>query len=239
MLPVTDDADWRQRTLDYMNLYRAIADLPPVTTDPARDAMAQACALMMHAEGSLSHSPGPNWPCYSQEGAQGAGNSNIAGTAAVQAVPLYMVDPGNPTTLGHRRWILSNSIGPTGLGSTDGFSCMWTLGGNGNAGKEWMAWPPPGDFPSGAIKPSWQSIDDTGWSFQSDSINLGNATVTITSDGQDLPVNVSVLLPNYGSAHAISIIPQGWTTQAGKSYHVVVSAGGQDIEYDVHVRDDC
>ena len=46
-----------------------------------------------------------------------------------------MVDSGNATTIGHRRWILSNSLGPIGIGGTDRASCMWTLSGTGRAGK--------------------------------------------------------------------------------------------------------
>jgi len=102
---------------------------------------------MMDANDALSHGPPPDWACYTDLGAEGAGNSNIAGNAAVAAVAVYMLDPGNATTLGHRRWLLSNSLGPTGIGSTDTFSCLWTVGGTGAAGREWMAWPPPGPFP--------------------------------------------------------------------------------------------
>ncbi|HET6584548.1 MAG TPA: CAP domain-containing protein, partial [Nannocystaceae bacterium] len=125
-------ASARENALRVTNLYRWLADLPPIETDPARDQLAQACALMMDANDQLSHDPPGSWTCYSDDGADAAGSSNIASTAAVYAVDLYMVDPGNPTTLGHRRWILSNSIGPTGIGSTSDYSCMWTLGGSGD-----------------------------------------------------------------------------------------------------------
>lgn len=233
------DAAWRARSLTQINLYRWLADLPPVETAPDRDAKAQACALVMQANGQLSHSPPSNWNCWTAEGAEGAGNSNIAGTAAVVAVDLYMVDNGNASTMGHRRWILSNSLGPTGIGSTNGYSCMWTLGGSGNAGKQWMAWPPPGVFPVEAVNPLWfgGGIDETGWTIQSDELALDGAQVTITADGQTLPVTVTNLAGGYGSASAISMIPMGWTTTAGTSYHVEVTGAGAPISYDVHVVD--
>ena len=65
------------------------------------------------------------------------------------SVAGYMIDSGNETTFGHRRIILSNRLGPIGLGSTGqgGASCMQNIGGTGNAGKTWVAWPPPGPFP--------------------------------------------------------------------------------------------
>ncbi len=228
-------ANGRERALRMVNLYRWLAGLPPVSTDPQRDARAQACALMMHANGSLSHNPPPSWTCYTEDGAMAAGSSNISPTPGVAAIDLYMVDPGNDTTLGHRRWILSNTLGPTGLGSTDQFSCMWTVGGTNDAGSPWTAWPPPGEFPVEAVAPSWTSIDETGWSVQSDTIDLDGAQVEVTADAQSLPVVVTPLLGGYGSASAISIVPQGWVTQAGTTYHVHVTGISQPIEYVVEV----
>ncbi len=227
----------RANALKLINLYRFLVDLPPVTTDPALDAKAQECALMMTANGTLNHYPPASWNCYTADGAQAAGSSNLAGTAGVAAVDLYMVDPGNATTLGHRRWILSNSFGPTGLGSTNSYSCMWAFG-SGNATKAWTAYPGPGVFPRQAVNPTWSSIDSTGWSLQSNSISLNNAQVTITMNGATpRPVTVTTLLANYGSTSAISMIPQGWTTQAGNTYHVEVTNISTPISYTVQVVD--
>ena len=230
-------APGRTNALKLVNLYRFLVDLPPVTTDPTLDAKAQKCALMMTANGTLSHSPPSNWTCYTADGANAAGSSNLASTPGVQAVDLYMVDPGNPTTMGHRRWILSNSFGPTGLGTTNSYSCMWAFG-SGNAGKAWTAYPGPGVFPSGAVAPSWSSIDQTGWTLQSYSINLSGAQVTITMDGAtNRPVTITHLGANYGSSYAISMVPQGWSTQAGHTYHVSVTGVNPTIAYDVEVVD--
>jgi hypothetical protein len=149
-----------------------------------------------------------------------------------------MVDPGNATTIGHRRWILSNSLGPTGIGGTSGYSCMWTLGGSGDAGAPWTAWPSPGVFPFEAIQPSgasWTSTDETGWTVQSDSINLGSATVTITAGSDDMPVNVSSLAGGYGSTHAIKITPDGWTSEPGVTYSVEITGISSPISYDVQM----
>jgi len=191
---------------------------------------------MMHANGDLQHYPPSSWSCYSDDGYDGASHSNISSTPAVEAVDLYMVDPGNDTTLGHRRWILSNSLGPTGIGSTSSYSCMWTLGGSGSAGAAWTAWPPPGPFPAEAVDPIWwSSLDDTGWSLQSDSIDLSGAQVSVTVGGEDRPVAVTQLSSGYGSAHAVSMVPQGWTTEVGTTYHVEVTGIASPIEYDVQV----
>jgi uncharacterized protein YkwD len=225
----------RDNALRVANLYRWLADLPPITTDDTRNAKAQACALMMTANDQLSHTPPADWTCYSGDGAESAGSSNIASTPAVFAVDLYMVDPGNPTTLGHRRWLLSNTIGPTGIGSTDTYSCMWTLGGSGAANADWIAWPPPGPFPYAASQLPWTSMDETGWSIQSDTRDFSAATVEITANGQARPVTITVLGAGYGSNSAISMIPQGWTMTIGESYHVRIDGAGATIEYDVDI----
>ena len=138
-------------------------------------------------------------------------------------VDLYMVDPGNDTTIGHRRWLLSNYLGPIGLGSTSVNSCLMVIGGNGNAGKAWLAWPPPGPVPYQALHVptiGWSDVDKTGWTVQSDTIDLGAATVSVTVDGVDRPVATNVLGQNYGSSYAIRCVPQCWTVEPGKTYEV-------------------
>src|SRR5207244_3712063 len=129
------------------NLYRFIADLPAVETSPTRNAGAQQCALMMHAAGMLDHMPGASWPCRTADGATAAGNSNLSLGPAVAAIDQYMVDPGNATTLGHRRWLLAATLGPIGIGGTSSASCHWVTGGTMTASKRFVAWPPSGVVP--------------------------------------------------------------------------------------------
>jgi hypothetical protein len=222
-----------ETVLTQVNLMRFLADLPAVDDDAAKSAGAQECALMMKANGQLNHFPPPEWACYSDSGASTAGQSNIASAAGVYAIDMYMGDWGNPTTIGHRRWILSNSLGPIGIGSTDSTSCLWVLYGSGNAGAAWTAWPAPGPFPLEAA----QLVDSTGWSIQSDGINLGSATVTVTDGSTEKPVTVVQLAGGYGSSYAISVIPSGWTAQAGHTYHVEVGNVAQAIAYDVDIVD--
>jgi uncharacterized protein YkwD len=232
-------ADARENALRLYNLYRWLADLPPVETSAERDEMAQACALMMEANGMLSHEPPMSWDCWTDTGAQGASTSNISSGSSVSSVDGYMLDPGNPTTIGHRRWILSNSLGPIGIGSTgDGSSCMQNLGGMGQAGKEWMAWPPPGVLPYGAYSfGNWGSLSDTGWTLQSDELDLSQVSVSVSSGGSPLPVTVTELLGGYGSRDAIRFNPDGWEPEAGQTYSVEVSGAGSEIAYDVHLVD--
>jgi hypothetical protein len=231
-------APGRANALRLLNLYRWLAALPPVDHDLARDGKAQECALMMHANGQLSHSPPMSWECWSAGGAEAAGSSNIASTPGVVGIDLYLVDPGNDTTLGHRRWLLSNSLGPVGLGSTSMTSCLWVIGGQGDAGAAWTAWPPPGIVPIEAIhvpQVPWAHVDETGWSLQSDAIDVNQAQITISEGGADRPVTVTPLQSGFGSQYAVSIRPQGWVSEAGKTYTVQVDGVPQPFGYEVQI----
>ena len=234
------DPNARAAALRSLNVYRWLSDLPTITTDPQKDMEAQACALLQRANNSLSHNPPSTWTCYMDVGAKAAGRCNISSGPAVSSVDGYMVDPGNETTIGHRRWILSNSIGPTGLGGTDRHSCMMTTG-NMRVGKPWQAWPAPGIIPIQAMqmgRGNWvQSIDMTGWTVQSDTIDLASATVTVTSDGMMMPVTVTQLQPGYGSRYAFRFNPMGWKTTAGKTYTIEVGGTPMPIKYDVQFVD--
>jgi uncharacterized protein YkwD len=232
-------ADGRENALRMVNLVRWLADLPAVTTNDNSNQQAQACALMMTANGMLNHKPPMNWKCYSTTGADGAGSSNISSAPGVASVLSYMVDAGNDTTHGHRRWILSNGLGPIGLGSAgqDGSSCMRVFGGQGNANKKWMAWPPPGAFPMQAYRDKYdRKLDQTGWSIQSDA-DLAGSQVTITSGGQAKPVNVTQLDHDYGAKNAMRIVPSGWSAEAGATYSVNVTGAGTPLSYEVQMID--
>ncbi len=229
----------RANALRLVNLYRALADLPAVEDDAALNTAAQECALMMKANNQLSHEPPPSWTCWTEAGAGSAATSNIAGGPGVEAVDAYVVDWGNETTLGHRRWILSGTLGPIGLGSTDQHSCMTVVGGSGTAEQPWTAFPPPGAFPIQAfdLTEFGDELDTTGWSLQSESIDLDAAQVSITANGVEQPVLVTPLAPGIGSMSAISMIAQGWTATAGTTYHVEVTGIATPISYDVDIVD--
>lgn len=223
----------RQNALKLVNLYRFLGGLPAVTTDATKNAAAQKCALMQHANGTLSHTPPTTWKCYSADGASAAGRSNIAGAAGVGAVDLYMADSGNPTTIGHRRWILSRSLGPIGLGSTlagtTGYSCMHVIGGSGAASYTYQAWPPPGPVPIEMFNAvSFAPLDVVGWTVQSDTINLSGATATLKDGSTVVPTTTTTLASGYGSIYAIRFAAKstGWRAQAGRTYNVTITKTG-------------
>ena len=230
----------RENALRLVNLYRSLAGLAPVTMTEENNRLAQACALMMRANGTITHTPPTSWKCYTAEGARTAGGSSLSSGPAVSSVDGYMIDPGNPTTIGHRRWILSSWLTEVGFGSADRFSCQYQPAKSTGArsGKAWVAWPPAGAVPIQAFSARFGgTLDQTGWTVQSDGIALRAAQVSVRVDGAERPVAVTQLGANYGSTHALRFTPNGWTTKAGETYHVTLSGVSPAIEYDVQVVD--
>ena len=234
--------------VELTNFYRSLADLDPVTGNLESVPALQECALMMQANGRLSHSPPAEWRCYTPEGAQKASRSNIAGSNAIDAIGMYMVDPGNETTMGHRRWIMSIGLESIGVGSASDFSCMEVL--HLNRPQGWVAFPSPGPFPIQVSEDRWgRSIDQTGWTFQYDGLSLRDPQVSVTAfdlpdptgaavgQGVDCPIEVVTLRPNFGSAAALNLIPQGWTSEVGKRYVVRVEGESESIQYEVDIVD--
>lgn len=218
-------------TLAQVNLYRALAALPPVTLDPDKNAAAQACALIMDANGAIEHAIPDGWRCLDTTGVAAAGLSNLATTAGVLAVDLYMSD-NQVDSLGHRRWILSSSLGPIGVGSTNDFSCLHVLDGDGSVDRLWTAWPPSGEVPIQALhQADWLDTDAAGWSIQSDRIDLNAGLVTVTRDGASLPVDVAAVDTGFGSTFALRIRPRGWRTEVGGTYEISVSNVSPQVHY--------
>lgn len=230
----------KDHALRLVNLYRWLVNLPPVTRDPAHDAKAQQCALMMAANGKLSHTPPNTWKCWTEDGALAAKRSNISTAPGVTSVDRYVIDSGanNHDTLGHRRWILSNSLGPIGVGSTGTkASCLWVIGGNGTSKPSFTAWPPAGKVPLKAFAPyGKESIDQTGWSIQSDSLILTKAKIRVTDENDnELAVTQWQLGGGYGSKYAIAFTPTGWKTEGDRTYTVHVDGIGKPFSYNVEV----
>lgn len=104
------------RVLAVLNDIRAHHRLPAVTYNSADDAASQQSALMMAANGQLSHTPPSTWNCYTAAGATAAGQSNIylglgSGLRYTQDADIligFLTDTNNvvANNVGHRRWLL-------------------------------------------------------------------------------------------------------------------------------------
>ena len=254
--PGTTSAAYHQATIDRVNFYRALASLPGNITllggTPATDT--QAAALLFSANHDLSHAPPNTWICWTQAGADGAGNSNIAlgygnnAAAGTGAVDLYMDDGGTfNTAVGHRRWVLYPPQKMMDSGSIPyspqyAANALWVFSGWGTRPPtpNGVAWPPRGYVP-------WQLLPSSSnrWSFSWNGANFTSATVSMTRNGVPLGVPSYETIANGYGDNTLVWKPQGVTYSQPASdvtYRVTlsgISGGGApaSIGYDVIVID--
>lgn len=196
---------FRRSVVQRANWYRAMAGLDPVMEDPELSQGAQATALMMLAEGKLSHYPEREWACHSDLGAAVAAASNLGlGNAGVSGIDSYMRDAGdNNLPVGHRRWILYPQLLEVGTGNTWHLRSRYrranaldVLGGDRTSGlapvratRGFVAWPPPGYVPAGVV---WGR-----WSFSLADAEFEDATVGIVDESG--PIAAKILARGRGA----------------------------------------
>ena len=203
----TISSTYRDAGLRRVNYFRAMAGLPPINaTDPTRNAKCQEAALMMSANGALSHSPPASWTCYTADGAEAAGKSNLAmGYASLPTAVTAWVDDGSIPSAGHRRWVLYPPQISTGLGAVIAGApayVMWVIGTAGSrpASPEWVAWPPEGFLPY-ELLPSL-------WSFSYPGASFSGTTVSVVREGVPLAVILEAVQNGYGD-NTLVWRPQG------------------------------
>lgn len=245
--PGTTTQAYLDATARRINFFRAMAGLPGnITLDPELNAKSQAAALIMIAQGSLSHNPPQSWECWSADGNEAAGNSNIAlGAHGPRAIDLYINDPGGGNApVGHRRWILYPRQLVMGSGSTDarngfytGSNNLWVFGTwtDRPASPLYVTWPPPGFVPHQIVYPRW--------SFSMPGANFTAANVTMTRGSDSIDLNIISRNGGYGDPTIVwePNVPSGAPAQ-DTVYSVTVSnvsVGGslQDFAYNVTVID--
>lgn len=228
---------YRTAVMERINFYRALAGVPGVivhSADSTISANAQQAALMMSAQGALSHSPANSWACYSvggASGAGGAGSSNLAlGRSGAAAIDLYMVDPGSGNAaVGHRRWLLypprlvmaSGDI-PSGTQA----NALYVFGSNGArpATPLGVAWPPRGFVPYQVLPAS-----SNRWSLSYPGANFSAAVVSMRVNGELISSVVDSRSDNgYGDNTLV------WRPATG-SNAVVYGATGVNRSYEVSV----
>jgi hypothetical protein len=219
-------ADGVRRT----NLYRRLVGLPAMANDAEFSRKAQLCAVLEQAMGGLNHTPPPTAPCYTADGAEAAGSSNLAwgvGTLA-DAVDLY-VDDSKVPSLGHRRWILYPAYARGEFGIAGNFACQWVFGGGADPGVPFVAFPAAGDFPMQAMLGPWSLSASSG--------GFTGAAVAVTrvADGTAMTVEGTYVVdPGYGLDTLV------WNVRgmpAVGAYRVQVTGGGRDYDYTVNFQD--
>jgi len=240
-------AVFKDAILQRINYFRGMAGVPAIEgfLDEYNN-KAQAAALMMSAQGALSHSPDTSWACYTAEGKQGAGSSNLyLGVYGPSAISGYIYDPGGGNYfVGHRRWILypqSKNLGTGDIPPTSGHSpanALWVFdssnmwGARPTTREAYVAWPPPGYVPYQVIYPRW--------SFAYAGADFSGASVAMTKNGAALGVTLQPVVDGYGE-NTLVWEPNDTFTSAPASdvtYHVtinnvIISGSPQTFDYDV------
>lgn len=190
---------YKDAALQRINWYRAMAGVPGLTgLDATYSTQAQSAALMMSANGQLSHTPPPSWTCYTAAGATAAGKSNICLgynlTDDPGCIRAYMDDTGsNNTVVGHRRWLLypqTQTMGTGDVVSGGGFlyaNAVWVQDSHifdprPATRENFVAWPPPDYVP--------YELAYARWSFSYPGADFSSATVTMQSGGASISLNV-------------------------------------------------
>ncbi len=173
-----------------VNFYRGLAGLDGISFTETQNAMAQQTALMMEANGQLSHTPDSSWKCYTSQGAQGAATSNLHGGTGnyyigSASVPIekYMDDagPGNGP-VGHRRWVLNPDTVTMGMGTTKAYNALNIAGAptdSSRANPVMIGFPNSGYFPQ-QLEPNgrWSLSSDHGVDFSAATVNVKDASGT-------------------------------------------------------------
>ena len=182
-----------------VNFFRALVGLPAtVTFNSTFSAKDQQAALMLSVNNTLSHTPPPSWTFYTDAGAEAASRSNIAiGYSGADAVTGYIADNGaSNTAAGHRRWIFYPQTREMGTGDVPGTStlrpanALWIMDGMFGTTRPAIRttevpYPPAGFVPHILVFPRW--------SFAYPGADFSAAAVTMTRQGQAVPVTLEPL----------------------------------------------
>jgi len=203
-----------------INYFRRLVGLNDNTTlDASKFTRFQETALMMSANGQLSHSPPSSWLCWTQEGADGAAQANLSTNHSTYAITNFINDFGSGNTaVGHRRWILHSSKTQFSYGTTNTYMALGVIGvAGGNTDIPPFIAYPPGDYIP-------QQLVFARWSFGIPGANFSAADVTMTGPGGNVTLSIISTVTGYGD-NTIVWEPQGinTTSTSDVSYTVTVS----------------
>jgi hypothetical protein len=247
----TTALSFRDLVLQRLNYFRAMAGVPAqVTFSTTYNDKCQKAALMMSRNDLLDHNPPNTWTCYTPEGAEAAGNSNLClGANGWTAVDLYMKDPDRPEAtepengaVGHRRWVLYPQTQQMGTGDIPYVfyppdiiypeaNALWVLDTHlwdprPPTREEFVAWPPPGYVPYQVVYPRWS------FSYaESDPyvyVDFSAATVTMSRGGSAVSLTMETVENGYGENTLV------WIPLEKKSYDSWPNPGA-DTVYQVTV----
>jgi len=241
--------EFRDAVLLRINYFRAMAGVPAnVKFADEYNRKAQQAALMMSANNRQSHTPDSSWACYTDEGAQAAGSSNIFfGVFGWDAISGYIEDPGDGNFFaGHRRWILypqTKFMGSGDIPETADYrraNVLWVFDEHmweprPPTREEFVAWPPPGYTPYQVLFPLW--------SFAYADADFSDTVVTMTSAGNLVLLTQHEALNGFGE-NTLTWKPNVALGRPASDTHFTVEItnvriGGvaRDFSYDVTIFD--
>jgi hypothetical protein len=235
--PGTTSPLFKLAVLRRINWFRAMAGLPgDIVLDDELNQKCQAAALIMAAQGALSHFPPSNWSCYTPAGDEAAGAANLHLTTSpnlsASLVDGYIEDPGQfNDVVGHRRWLLFTRQRVMGTGSVSGTNsanAIWVIGQFGTGPSRNHSWPPAGYVPYQVVYPRW--------SFSSPNADFSQATVTMTRGGSPISLSLNPVEVGFGD-NTIIWEPSGIPSTAPSSdtsYEVTISnvlVGGSPMQF--------
>ena len=172
-----------------------MAGLPDgITEEPSFSSGAQQAALIMAAKGALSHNPPSDWPCYTEEGRDGATSNLYLGLSGPLSIDGFVEDPGGGNEpVGHRAWIFDPAQVRMGFGSIPASPQsaalqvrdpvnIWNPSPPLREPSGFVSWSPRGFVPNTKIYPRW-SLHKEGADFTS-------ANVEVTVGGQQVASTV-------------------------------------------------
>ncbi len=241
----------KQIVLDRVNYIRSLHGLYPVDYNPEFDGLTAECALIIAANRKLSHTPGTDWKCWSQDAYDGCNTSNIYvqwgrdrdDFSSLSVVDSFMTDEG-VDSLGHRRWLVDPWLAYISFGRVDtGIPGNNTTGAAirvindemqsvGGSGLEFVAYPfesYPAELYNDDVMMSLTVIGSTvsKWS-DANRAGFSGAIVTVTGPGgSDIPVsNILYDDDGYGVPNNIRWFATG--VEPGVRYDVGVA--GVDVD---------
>ena len=223
----------RTATLSAVNYVRSMAALPPVRLYTAFSRRAQAAALIMAANQSLTHYPPKSADCYTTLGNDGArhgllylgwgASDGLEQSTGPRAVVGYMTDGGEGNQIvGHRRWLLYPQLTHIGTGDTNISNSLYVLDRyHEPSGSAWISWPTPGYFPR-ELEP------DGRWSLSRAGADFSRAKVRVLSPTGSVFVTKAPVHTGYAD-NAVSwdmALPDDFAADEAADYPVVVTVSG-------------
>ncbi|KOR30985.1 hypothetical protein TI04_03195 [Achromatium sp. WMS2] len=254
----TTSQSFKDATLIRVNWFRAMSGISDtIVFADSYSVKNQEAALMMARNQSLSHTPPTSWTCYTSNGYEAAGKSNLAiGYNGWDAVTAYM-DDSSVGNLGHRRWVIYPQTKNMGTGDVPtygtiyvgGANALWVMDNNMyntrpavRESSGFVIWPPRGYVPYQVVFRDW-SVSQKGANFSGAQVTVTNASGTVCSGCNSVIISSSGAPESTLAWKPDSSVSGHWAKPTqDTTYHVSISnislnGGLVNLEYDVVIFD--